>query len=197
MLFLDFEQNKPIKNSTTIDYKNRKNEVFYPVVFNRLVGNTNTSNKPWGTIAVNDLVNFNDFTDTAVTKIKNLDVIHIWYTGVPHYALVNDYKDFGISKDDPDVVKGDVVWQYAIKDYCNVDIDLALYPANKLQRFESVLVRTHKNRLKILINIVPNHVAQKYHRKANPKGGTAFGANDGRAEIVSYEFFGGCMNQAQ
>ena len=73
-----------------------------------MVGNTNTSNKPWGTIAVNGLVNFNDFTDTAVTKIKNLDVMHIWYTGVPHYALVNDYKAFGISKDDPDVLKGDL-----------------------------------------------------------------------------------------
>ncbi len=86
-------------------------------VFTRLFGNKNTTNKPWGTIAENGVGKFNDFTDKALTEIKNLGVTYIWYTGVPHHALVNDYTAIGVSNDDPDVVKGRAGSPYAVKDY--------------------------------------------------------------------------------
>ncbi|MCB0558878.1 MAG: hypothetical protein KDD09_08050, partial [Phaeodactylibacter sp.] len=35
-------------------------------VFTRLFGNTNTTNKPWGTIEENGVGKFNDFTDKAL-----------------------------------------------------------------------------------------------------------------------------------
>ncbi len=82
-----------------------KKVVLYQV-FTRLFGNTNETNKPWGTIEENGVGKFNDFTDKALQEIKDLGVTHIWYTGVPHHALVNDYTEFGISNDDPEVVKG-------------------------------------------------------------------------------------------
>jgi glycosidase len=154
-----------------------KKKVVYQV-FTRLFGNQNTTNKPWGTIEENGVGKFNDFTDKALTEIKNLGVTHIWYTGVPHHALVNDYTSIGISNDDPEVVKGRAGSPYAVKDYYNVNPDLAVNPAKRLEEFEALIARTHKNGLKLLIDIVPNHIARKYEGKSNPKGVRDFGADD-------------------
>jgi glycosidase len=169
------------KKVTIVDKKkvtpSEKKKVVYQV-FTRLFGNTNTTNKPWGTIEENGVGKFNDFTDKALQEIKNLGVTHIWYTGVPHHALVRDYTNIGISNDDPEVVKGRAGSPYAVKDYYNVNPDLAVNPANRLQEFEALIARTHKNGLKLLIDIVPNHIARKYEGKNNPKGVKDFGAED-------------------
>lgn len=155
----------------------KKKEVVYQV-FTRLFGNTNTTNKPWGTIEENGVGKFADFTDEALQEIKDLGVTHIWYTGVPHHAVINDYTAYGISNDDPDVVKGRAGSPYAVKDYYNVNPDLALNPANRLQEFKELLERTHKVGLKVIIDIVPNHVARNYEGATNPEGVSDFGAND-------------------
>ena len=174
---LSFAQNKNGKTAYETKQTNEKKVVVYQV-FTRLFGNKNTTNRPWGTIAENGVGKFNDFTDKALSEIKKLGVTHIWYTGVPHHALVNDYTAFGISNDDPDVVKGRAGSPYAVKDYYNVDPDLAVNPAKRLEEFENLIARTHKNGLQVLIDIVPNHVARKYEGKSNPKGITDFGATD-------------------
>ncbi|MBG6111077.1 glycosidase [Flavobacterium sp. CG_9.10] len=147
-------------------------------VFTRLFGNKNTTNKLWGTIEENGVGKFNDFTDKALHEIKDLGVTYIWYTGVPHHALVRDYTAIGISNDDPEVVKGRAGSPYAVKDYYNVNPDLAVNPANRLQEFESLIARTHKAGLKVIIDIVPNHIARKYEGKSNPVGIKDFGADD-------------------
>ncbi|WP_291098106.1 MULTISPECIES: alpha-amylase family protein [unclassified Flavobacterium] len=147
-------------------------------VFTRLFGNKNTTNKPWGTIEENGVGKFNDFTDKALNEIKDLGVTYIWYTGVPHHALVHDYTSIGISNDDPEAVKGRAGSPYAVKDYYNVNPDLAVNPANRLQEFEDLIARTHKAGLKLIIDIVPNHIARKYEGKSNPEGVRDFGADD-------------------
>lgn len=154
-----------------------KKQVVYQV-FTRLFGNKNTTNKPWGTIEENGVGKFNDFTDRALTEIKNLGVTYIWYTGVPHHALVRDYTAIGVSNDDPEVVKGRAGSPYAVKDYYNVNPDLAVNPSKRLEEFEALVTRTHKNGMKVLIDIVPNHIARKYEGKSNPKGVRDFGADD-------------------
>lgn len=156
---------------------NHKKVVVYQV-FTRLFGNKNTTNKPWGTISENGVGKFADFTDTALLEIKKLGVDYIWYTGIPHHALVNDYTKYGISNDDPEVVKGRAGSPYAVKDYYNVNPDLAVNPANRLEEFEALIARTHKNGLNVIIDIVPNHIARKYEGKSNPVGVKDFGAND-------------------
>jgi glycosidase len=156
---------------------NQNKEVVYQV-FTRLFGNTNTTNKPWGTIEENGVGKFNDFTDKALKEIKDLGVTYIWYTGVPHHALVRDYSSIGVSNDDPEVVKGRAGSPYAVKDYYNVNPDLAVNPANRLQEFEALIARTHKAGMKVIIDIVPNHIARKYEGKSNPKGVRDFGADD-------------------
>ena len=157
---------------------NRQHKAVVYQVFTRLFGNTNTTNKPWGTIEENGVGKFNDFTDKALKEIKDLGVSHIWYTGVPHHAVIRDYTQFGISNDDPEVVKGRAGSPYAVKDYYNVNPDLAVNPANRLQEFEDLIARTHQAGLKLIIDIVPNHVARKYEGKNNPNGVRDFGADD-------------------
>ncbi|WP_310559673.1 alpha-amylase family protein [Flavobacterium sp.] len=166
-----------IKMNTENKNTPQKKEVVYQV-FTRLFGNQNTTNKPWGTIEENGVGKFNDFTDKALQEIKDLGVTSIWYTGVPHHALVRDYTAIGISNDDPEVVKGRAGSPYAVKDYYNVNPDLAVNPANRLKEFEALIARTHKVGMKVIIDIVPNHIARKYEGKSNPKGVKDFGADD-------------------
>ena len=160
-----------------INSMKKKKAVVYQV-FTRLFGNTNTTNKPWGTIEENGVGKFADFDERALSEIKRLGVTHIWYTGVPHHALINDYKEYGISDDDPDVVKGRAGSPYAVKDYYNVNPDLALDPSNRLQEFQALIERTHGQGMKVLIDIVPNHVARHYQGLTNPEGVNDFGEND-------------------
>ena len=154
-------------------------------VFTRLFGNTNTTNTPWGTIEENGVGKFSDFTDKALSEINDLGITHIWYTGVPHHALIRDYTEFGISNDDPNVVKGRAGSPYAVKDYYNVNPDLADNPAQRLNEFKELVKRTHKAGMKVIIDIVPNHVARAYKGLTNPKKVTDFGYGDNTS--VEYE----------
>ncbi|WJG07901.1 alpha-amylase family protein [Aliiglaciecola sp. LCG003] len=147
-------------------------------VFTRLFGNTQTLNKPWGTAAENGVGKFDDFSPAALQGIRELGVTHIWYTGVPHHAVIADYSDYGISIDDPDVVKGRAGSPYAVKDYYSVNPDLANDPANRLAEFEQLIQRTHQQGMKVIIDIVPNHVARNYQSIDKPAGITDFGEND-------------------
>lgn len=169
-------KNTPMMKKVEAVEKPQKYVVYQ--VFTRLFGNKKTTNKPWGTIEENGVGKFNDFTDTALQEIKKLGVTHIWYTGVPHHDVIRDYTKYGISNDDPDVVKGRAGSPYAVKDYYNVNPDLAVDPAKRLEEFEALISRTHKQRLKVIIDIVPNHIARNYKGLTNPKGVKDFGADD-------------------
>ena len=171
----EFKMNGVQKESVS-----NKKEVVYQV-FTRLFGNKNTTNKPWGTIEENGVGKFNDFTIKALSEIKDLGVTYIWYTGVPHHALIRDYTAIGISNDDPEVVKGRAGSPYAVKDYYNVNPDLAVDPANRLAEFEDLIARTHNAGMKVIIDIVPNHIARKYEGRNNPKGVKDFGEDDDRS----------------
>ncbi len=80
---------KVSEKNMKVEELNKKIVVYQ--VFTRLFGNTNSTNKPWGTIEENGVGKFNDFTDKALSEIKDLGVTHIWYTGVPHHDVIRDY----------------------------------------------------------------------------------------------------------
>jgi glycosidase len=176
VIFVACNQEKKEEKEMMESKKNHK-EVVYQV-FTRLFGNTNTTNKPWGTIEENGVGKFNDFSEKALQEIKDLGITYIWYTGVPHHDVIRDYTKFGISNDDPDVVKGRAGSPYAVKDYYNVNPDLAVDPSKRLEEFEALIERTHKAGMKVLIDIVPNHVARNYEGKTNPEDVEDFGASD-------------------
>jgi glycosidase len=162
------------KNMQTTPAKEGKAVIYQ--VFTRLFGNSNTANKPWGTIEENGVGTFNDFTDEALKGIKEFGTTYIWYTGVPHHAVIRDYTAHGISNDDPDVVKGRAGSPYAVKDYYNVNPDLATDPTRRLEEFKALINRTHDHDMKVMIDIVPNHVARAYHSISRPEND--FGADD-------------------
>ncbi len=170
------ERTEPQSEKQT-DMNTRHKAVVYQV-FTRLFGNTETTNKPWGTLEENGVGKFADFTPGALEAIRDLGVTHVWYTGVPHHALVTDYSEYGIGLDDPDVVKGRAGSPYAVKDYYKVNPDLAVDPNRRLEEFKELVGRTHEAGMKVIIDIVPNHVARNYRGSSSPEGTRPFGADD-------------------
>ncbi len=147
-------------------------------VLPRLFGNYNTTRKHNGTIEENGCGKFNSFTDKALKEIKQLGITHIWYTGIIEHATKTDYTAYGIRKDHPGIVKGQAGSAYAIKDYYDVDPDLAEHVPDRMKEFEALVKRTHKNNLKVIIDFVPNHVARQYFSDARPEGVADLGEND-------------------
>ncbi|TDO21737.1 glycosidase [Pedobacter duraquae] len=144
----------------------------------RLFGNKQTNNIHYGTIEQNGSGKFNDITVKALIGIKELGTTHVWYTGVIAHASLTDYTAYGIPNADGDVVKGRAGSPYAIRDYYDVDPDLAVDVKHRMAEFESLVKRTHQQGLKVIIDFVPNHVARKYQSNAKPAGVIDFGAKD-------------------
>ncbi|GAA4395542.1 alpha-amylase family protein [Nibrella viscosa] len=154
-------------------------------IFTRLFGNQKTTNKPWGSRDENGVGKFNDITDIALKELKTFGISHVWYTGVIEHALMTDYSAYGIRQDHPAVVKGRAGSPYAIKDYYDVNPDLAVDVKNRMKEFQALLKRSHDNGLKVLIDFVPNHVARQYHSDAKPKGVVDLGAKDDKTKAFS------------
>lgn len=147
-------------------------------VMTRLFGNTNTTNKVWGTRDENGVGKFSDFNKKALGEIKKMGFTHIWYTGVLEHAVLTDYTGNGIPLDDADVVKGRAGSPYAIKDYYDVNPDLADDVENRIGEFESLIARSHEQGLKVIMDFVPNHVARSYHSDAKAENVKDLGESD-------------------
>ncbi len=151
----------------------------------RLFGNKNTTNAFYGTLAQNGVGKFNDIDEKALNGIKELSVNYVWYTGVIAHASLTDYSRYGTPNSDADVVKGIAGSPYAIRDYYDVDPDLAINVENRMAEFEALIKRTHQAGLKVLIDFVPNHVARGYRSIAKPAHVVDFGANDDTTKSFS------------
>ena len=135
-------------------------------VLPRLYGNKKGANVPAGTLKENGCGKMNDFTSKELNRIRDFGFTHIWYTGLLEHATMTDYSAYGIARDHSDIVKGRAGSPYAIKDYYDIDPDLAVRPEQRMQEFEALLKRTHKAGLKLVMDFVPNHVARQYHSDA-------------------------------
>ena len=147
-------------------------------IFTRLFGNQNTTNKFNGSRDENSVGTFNDINDAALRAIRQFGASHVWYTGILEHATQTDYSQFGIRPDDPAVVKGRAGSPYAIKDYYDVDPDLAVSVPSRMAEFDALVQRTHAHSLQVIIDFVPNHVARQYGSDAKPDGVADLGAND-------------------
>lgn len=153
----------------------------------RLFGNTNTTRKYYGSIEENGCGKLNDINEKALGEIKKIGFTHVWYTGVIEHATMTDYFAYGIAPDDPDVVKGRAGSPYAIKDYYDIDPDLAVDVPNRVPEFEALIDRTHAADLKVIMDFVPNHVARTYHSDRKPEGVRDFGEDDDNTLAFSPE----------
>ncbi|NCA85964.1 MAG: alpha-amylase [Clostridia bacterium] len=144
----------------------------------RLFGNKKKDTTFNGTLAENGCGKFDDYTHTALRQIAELGATHIWYTGILEHSTTTDYSKFGIKKDHPTLIKGRAGSPYAIKDYYDVDPDLANDPRKRMNEFEALIERTRQAGLKTIIDFVPNHLYREYFSDAKPKGVDDFGEND-------------------
>ena len=147
-------------------------------IFTRLFGNDNTQCVPNGSIEQNGCGKLADFTPEALEAIKELGTTHIWYTGVIEHATQTDYSDQGIRPDHKATIKGKAGSPYAIKDYYDIDPDLATNVPGRMKEFTQLVKRTHDAGLKMIIDFVPNHVARCYHSDAKPKNVVDLGEKD-------------------
>ena len=158
-------------------------------VFTRLFGNQNKTCRPNGSLEENGcgkmndftkqaLQKMNDFTKQALHEIKKLGATHIWYTGLIAHASQTDYTAYGIPKNHPSIVKGKAGSPYAIRDYYDIDPDLAEHVDKRMEEFEHLVTRSHECGLKVIMDFVPNHVARQYHSLAKPAGVKDLGEND-------------------
>lgn len=154
-------------------------------VFTRLFGNNNTRLKKNGTIDENGCGKFADFTTKALEQIKNLGTTHIWYTGIIEHATQTNYSRYGIQPDHPAVVKGKAGSPYAIKDYYDVNPDLANSIPDRMKEFENLVKRSHKVGLNVIIDFVPNHVARQYHSDSKPENVLDLGEKDNKDNAFS------------
>lgn len=147
-------------------------------LFPRIFSNPTENVVAWGSLKRNGSGKFNDYTSSVISGIKDLGVNCVWMTGVIEHATKTDFSKYGIKKDNPNVVKGEAGSPYAIKDYYDVDPALAVNVEKRLEEFEAMVNRFHKNGLKFIIDFVPNHTARVYHSDKAPAGIADFGVND-------------------
>lgn len=147
-------------------------------IFTRLFGNTQATNRPNGTLAENGCGKFNQITTRALNSIKELGVTHVWFTGIISHASQTGYPQYTIKANHSAIVKGKAGSPYAIRDYYDVDPDLAENISDRMKEFQELITRTHQIGLKAIIDFVPNHVARQYHSTSKPKDTADLGEND-------------------
>ncbi len=151
--------------------------VVYQMMFH-LWGNKNTTNKENGSAEENGVTKFKDINDLALQKLKQFGYSHLYMTGLIEHATMEDLTSIGIPKDHPDVVKGRCGSPFAIKDYYDVNPFFATNPEKRIQEFESMVGRVHRNGLKVVMDFVPNHLARVYHSDMKPSSIKDFGEDD-------------------
>ncbi len=156
----------------------KDNKIIIYQIICRLFGNSNNHCFRNGSIEDNGCGKFSDFTLKALNEIRKLGTTHVWYTGIIEHATQTNYSKYNIRQDHPAIVKGKAGSPYAIKDYYDVDPDLADDVPNRMKEFEALVKRTHQADLKIIIDFVPNHVARQYHSDSKPKNVIDLGEKD-------------------
>lgn len=148
-----------------------------PVIYQLFVrhfSNYCESTREWGTREENGCGTFEGITDTALEKIRDLGMTHIWLTGALRHATQTSYP---CAPANPEaIVKGIAGSPYAVTDYYDVDPDLAVNPENRMEEFKALIARCRKAGLVPLIDFIPNHVSRDY--KSRYEKAETFGSRD-------------------
>lgn len=147
-------------------------------IFTRVCCNSGGLNIPGGDITANGSGKLNSYTPTVLDNIRSMGVTHIWFTGLIAHASCTSYKELGIPESHPKTVKGKAGSPYAIRDYYDIDPDLAVSVTDRMEEFLSLVERVHNAGMKFIMDFVPNHVARQYHSIMKPKGVRDLGKND-------------------
>ena len=155
-----------------------QNKILIYQLLPRLFGNTSDRNKFNGIIEENGCGKFNVISLKVLKTLKKSGYTHVWYIGILAHASTTDYTAYGIPKEYPEIIKGKAGSPYAVRDYYDVDPDLAVDVNNRMQEFEALIARTHEAGLKVMIDNIPNHLTRNYKSINKPANIKDFGEND-------------------
>ena len=147
-------------------------------LFPRIFTNTSENRIAGGSLQQNGSGKLNDLTEDVLISLKQLGVNCLWLTGVIEHATKTDFSEYGIPADNPNIVKGEAGSPYAIKDYYDIDPAIAEDIPQRMREFEALVKRAHANRLRVVIDFVPNHTARVYRSDNSPAGTEDFGTRD-------------------
>ena len=153
-----------------------------PIIYQilpRLWGNDTANPRKNGTLSENGTGKFSDIDSRTLDYIRWLGCSHVWYTGILRHSTKTS--EGGCIPSHPQFVKGKAGSPYAICDYYDVNPYLADEPAKRMDEFESLIERTHKAGLKLIMDYVPNHVARDYGKNSPVPGHPVLGADDDRS----------------
>lgn len=149
-------------------------------IFTRVCCNSGGKNIPGGDIKTNGSGKLNSYTPVVLEQIKSMGVTHIWFTGLIAHASCTSYQKFGIPESHPETVKGRAGSPYAIRDYYDIDPDLAESVPDRMKEFMALVDRVHNAGMKFIMDFVPNHVAREYRSIAKPAGVKDLGETDNK-----------------
>jgi len=147
-------------------------------IFTRVSCNSEGKNIPGGDIKTNGSGKLNSFTPIVLDNIRSMGVTHIWFTGLIAHASCTNYRKYRIPVSHPETVKGRAGSPYAIRDYYDIDPDLAESVPDRMTEFQALVDRVHAAGMKFIMDFVPNHVAREYRSIAKPKGVKDLGKDD-------------------
>ncbi len=150
-----------------------------PVIYQLFVrhfSNFTEGGVPWGSREQNGCGTFEGVNDAALEAIARMGVTHLWLTGVLRHATQTPYNELGLPASPACVVKGIAGSPYAVTDYYDVDPDLAVDPARRMQEFEALLQRCRRWGMVPMMDFIPNHVSRCYESTVKPELG--FGSQD-------------------
>lgn len=151
----------------------------------RLYTNTCSTCVAGGDAKTNGVGKMKDFNAARLKEIKSLGATHVWYTGVIEHATTTDFSQHGIVPCNEHVVKGKAGSPYAIRDYYDIDPNIATVVEDRVKEWKLLVRRTHSAGLKVVMDFVPNHVAREYSSDAAPAGVEDLGANDNEGMFFS------------
>lgn len=156
-----------------------------PVIYQlvpRYFTNIRTGQVPGGSLAENGCGRFNDLTAAGLAGLRDLGVTHVWLTGVQRQATCTDHSAHGLPADPPQVVKGRAGSFYAVRDVFDVCPDYAVDIDRRLDEFRVLVERIHQAGLRVLMDLVPNHVSRAH---STADAARAFGHGDDRSRFFA------------
>ncbi len=148
-------------------------------IFTRIFGSSlKCARIPNGTISQNGCGKLNSYTNDVIKYYKKQGATHLWFTGLLAHASKTDYTGYGIPASHNSTVKGQAGSPYAVRDYYDIDPDLAESVPDRNKELKALIRRVHSNGLGFIMDFVPNHVAREYHSINSPKGIAGLGEND-------------------
>lgn len=93
---------------------------------------------------------FSDWDKASFDYVKSMGCTHIWFTGIPRHTSAKPW------------VKGVPGSPYAISNYYDVNPYLADNEERRIDEFKLMVKRCHRNGVKVITDLVPNHIAPDY-----------------------------------